>query len=263
MIFEFAGAKLYYETHGDSGPYVLLMHGWGGKCDSWKPVIRDFSESCRLVVMDFPGHGQSSDPPRPWSVTEYAGLIKGLIKHLGIERADLVGHSFGARVAIVLSAGNPELVGRMILTGAAGIRPRSTFKGRVRGGAFRLLRRIVNSGLSRKLLGEARIKNMTEKLVMRFGSSDYRALSPYMRKTFSRVVEQDLEPYLARIAAPTLLVWGELDTETPLWMGKIMEREIPDATLTVFPSCGHFAYLDRYSDFKVLMRRYLLSAEGS
>ena len=78
-----------------------------------------------------------------------------------------------------------------------------------------------------------------------------------MRQTFNRVIGQDLTDKLPAIKASTLLVWGADDTETPLWMGQTMEKLIPDAGLVVWPGCGHFAYLDRYADFKKVAETFL------
>lgn len=76
--------------------------------------------------------------------------------------------------------------------------------------------------------------------MQKFGSADYKALTPEMRKTFVKIISQDLTDELPRIKAPTLLYWGAEDTETPLWMGKMMEEKIPDAGLVVQEGAGAF-----------------------
>ena len=62
MIFEAMGVQMYYEIHGEAGRPLLLLHGWGGKCESWLPVTRDFQDTHKIYVIDFPGHGRSSEP---------------------------------------------------------------------------------------------------------------------------------------------------------------------------------------------------------
>ena len=79
-----------------------------------------------------------------------------------------------------------------------------------------------------------------------------------MRKTFNLVIAQDLTDELPRIKASTLLYWGEQDTETPLWMAKVMEEKIPDAGLVVEPGVGHFAYLERNEKFLRIVRSFLV-----
>ena len=78
-----------------------------------------------------------------------------------------------------------------------------------------------------------------------------------MKKTFVKVVSEDLSPLLPRIQASTLLVWGEKDTETPLWMGQKMEKDIPDAGLVIFEGDDHFAYLHQWSRFVAIVRTFL------
>ena len=86
MIFEYGKTRIYYETHGEAGEYLLLLHGWGGKCESWLPVIRDFSGAHRILVVDFPGHGRSSEPDTPWDVTDYMRSTLALLDALGIQK---------------------------------------------------------------------------------------------------------------------------------------------------------------------------------
>ena len=78
----------------------------------------------------------------------------------------------------------------------------------------------------------------------RYGSPDYQNASPIMRQTLIQVVNEDLLAYAARILVPTILVWGDADQDTPLWMGRKLERTIPDAALIVHKGAGHYAYLD-------------------
>ena len=79
-----------------------------------------------------------------------------------------------------------------------------------------------------------------------------------MRQTFNKVISLDLTDRLEKIKAPTLLYWGAQDTETPLWMGQLMEEKIPDAGLVVEEGCGHFAYLEQNAKFLRIARSFLL-----
>lgn len=101
-----------------------------------------------------------------------------------------------------------------------------------------------------------------ETLVQKFGSADYKALTPEMRKTFVKIISQDLTDELPRIKAPTLLYWGAEDTETPLWMGKMMEERIPDAGLVVQEGAGHFAYLEHNQAFLRIAKNFLLEGRA-
>ena len=257
MDFNYGGVNVYYEQHGQQGENLLLLHGWGGKCDSWLPVIRDFQAEMRLTVLDFPGHGNSDEPSEPWSVTEYMQMTLALLDHLGLERTHIMAHSFGARVAILLASTHPERVGKMVLTGAAGIRPRPTAKKSMKSRVYGALKHGADNVLTRTLFGE-KVDAWRHELGTLFGSEDYKKLSDGMRATFNRVILQDLEPCLEKIQASTLLFWGKEDTATPLWMGEIMEKKIPDAGLVAYDGVGHFAYLDKYPEFRAVSRKFLL-----
>jgi len=82
----------------------------------------------------------------------------------------------------------------------------------------------------------------------RYASSDYLAAGA-LRDTFLRVIDEDLAPFAARIQAPTVLIWGDQDLDTPLWQGRKLEQLIPDAGLIVFQGAGHFAYQERLEDY--------------
>ena len=256
MDYTGAGVRMRYLDQG-TGETVLLLHGWGGKAESFLPLIRDLSPHKRVIAVDFPGHGASDEPSAPWSVSDYADYIHGFLQSLGINHMDIVAHSFGCRVAIRLASSHPALVGRMVLTGAAGLPPRRSGKKTLKSRAYRVFRAVANSGLCRALAGEKGQNALRERLIQRFGSADYKALTPSMRQTFNKVISEDLTPCLSMIKAPTLLVWGQDDTETPLWMGQTMEKLIPDAGLVSWPGCGHFAYLDRYGDFRRVVENFL------
>lgn len=99
---------------------------------------------------------------------------------------------------------------------------------------------------------------LQEQYYQRFASEDYLSAGP-LRETFLRVIEQDLSDYAARIQAPTVLVWGDHDQDTPLWQGRRLEQIIPDAGLIVFQGAGHFSYLERLEDFVRITRHFLIN----
>ena len=260
MELQVDGVRVYYEQHGQ-GPDILLLHGWMCSTELWKPIVDALAPKARVTVLDFPGHGKSGRPPEPWSVTEYARCTERFANELGLERSPegcaVVAHSFGGRVALYLGAERPGLFRKLALTGCAGLRPPPTARGEARARLYKALRGCCDGaqalGVFGGLPGRAR-----EALRKRFGSADYNALDEEMRKTFVRVVNQDLRGCLPRIQAPTLLYWGENDTETPLWMGEEMERTIPDAGLVTVPGAGHYAYLEHAAAFCRILESFLL-----
>lgn len=109
------------------------------------------------------------------------------------------------------------------------------------------------------MLGKERAERRIERLRAGRGSSDYNNASVMMRRVLSKVVNEDLKHVMPLIQAPTLLVWGENDTATPLSDARKMERLIPDAGLVSFPGCGHYSFLDNPVGFAAVLRSFLNS----
>lgn len=78
-----------------------------------------------------------------------------------------------------------------------------------------------------------------------------------MRAIMSKVVNEDLTPLLSSVSKPTLLIWGENDTATPISDAKKMEQLIPDAGLVSFPGCGHYSFLENPIQFKAVLNSFL------
>jgi pimeloyl-ACP methyl ester carboxylesterase len=240
-----------YIRHG-TGPPVLLLHGWGLRGDLWQRVMDGLEDNFDLIAPDFPGFGATEAPPAPWGVSDYMNWIIALLDELGIQRASVIGHSFGGRVAIKLAALHPERVEKLVLTDAAGIRPRRTLAYHLRVRVFKATR-----WLSRPSLAPEPLRAWAAARVASQGSADYQAASGTVRGSFVRVVNEDLRQYLPRIQAPTLLIWGERDEDTPLSDGQLMEKLIPDAGLVIFPDTGHMAYLYQSARFNVIVKTFL------
>ena len=124
MLLEIGKAKVEVTQSGSGARACLLLHGWGCSAQMMENVRGALEGQMRVAAIDFPGHGKngkSAPPPEPWGVPEYMEMTAEVIRRLSLAPCDIVAHSFGARVAILLAAEHPELVGRMVLTGAAGI----------------------------------------------------------------------------------------------------------------------------------------------
>lgn len=251
------GAVIHYELAGQGKNRVVLLHGWG--CDSslMKPVADFLAADMQVLSLDFPGHGQSSRPPEPWGVPEYAQATLEVLQKLDFLPCGVIAHSFGGRVAAYLAAEDSGLFTKLILTGAAGIKKPQTEEGRKRAEQFKWLKKVCQGAKKAKIFGSLPDK-MEEKLRQKYGSRDYNALDAEMRQTFVKVISLDLSDRYAKIQQPTLLVWGDQDTETPLWMGQQMERDIPDAGLAVLEGGTHFAYLEQVQRFNRIAHVFLM-----
>ena len=256
MIKEIDGVSISYSMCGAGEKKVLLLHGWGCDGSLMQPVANTLQDRFEILIPDFPGHGKSGRPPRPWGVPEYAECLKKLLTETGFFPCHVIAHSFGCRVAAWLAAENPELFDRIVFTGAAGIRRKPTEEEQKRSRRYQKLKHICETAKKVPLIAGA-AGHAEERLRKKFGSSDYNALDEEMRKTFVKVINQDLTDLYGRFRSSTLLIWGTADTETPLWMAKEMEKRIPDAGLAVLEGGSHFAFLEQLPGFSLIVKEFL------
>lgn len=233
-------------------PPVVVLHGWGASIDAVGSIVDGLAGRLEVVAVDLPGFGESSEPPEPWDARAYARFVLALCDELELERFSLVGHSNGARIGIVVAATAPERLGRMVLTGAAGLKPKRkpSYYARV---AVAKAGRVVGA------VGGAPGRRLQDRMRRKVAARDWLEASEGMRGTFRRLIGADLSPLLPSVRASTLLVWGSRDEDTPLWMGRRMEEAIPDAGLVVLEG-GHYVYAERAAEFNRIAAHFLAEA---
>ena len=118
MFAEARGARVYYETRGEKGSPVALLHGWGCSTKMMENLAAALSGEHRVLMLDFPGHGQSGRPPEPWGVPEYAECLKDVLSQTDFLPCAAVGHSFGCRVAAWAASEWPDMFTKLVFTGA-------------------------------------------------------------------------------------------------------------------------------------------------
>ena len=261
MDMHLSGVNMHYELTGTGEKRVVLLHGWGCSAELMKSAAEALGKDMTVLSVDFPAHGKSTQPPEPWGVPEFAACLKELLISLDFLPCSVIAHSFGGRVTIELAAEDSSMFERIILTGAAGIRKQADEKSSQRTSAYKRLKSMVEAARRLRIFGELPDR-WQEALIQKYGSKDYAALSPEMRKTFVKVVNYDQLEKLSAIRNSTLLVWGDKDTETPLWMGQQMEKQIPDSALIVLNGGTHFAYLEHAARFNAIARSFLVETNG-
>ena len=250
MFCEIEGCKVHYERAGQGKP-VLILHGWGASIEAVRPIMNCMSQlGYEAIALDFPGFGQSPEPPAPWGVPEYAALTRAFVEAQGLRGCDVICHSFGGRVTILLASQDARLFGRLVLVDAAGVKPARGLGYYCRVYSYKLGKRLA------KVKAIDSVLHLSEKQ-KNAGSADYRALkTDTMRATFTKVVNLDLTDRLEHIKNEVLLVWGDQDTATPLAQAKVMEKRIPKAGLAVLEGAGHFSYADKYAQFCAVMKAF-------
>lgn len=239
--------QTYYTQEG-SGNAVLFLHGWGGDGTSLKPVADRLLPRICALRLTFWGFGAAAGdlPPEGLCVADYAARTAALLERLAPKNLTIVAHSFGARVAIMLAATRPDLVSRLVLVGAAGLKLFSPKKSA----------KILHYKLI-KLLVHVRI--LPKRRLERFGSADYRAASGALRASFVRVVRQDLSAYARKIACPVLLIYGSRDDQTPPRLARRLHRKIRSSGLVFIHNAGHFCFLERAGQFNAVLESFLQS----
>lgn len=249
-VIEIDGVRLRYDVDGSGTQPVIILHGWGCTAATVKSLA-DYCmhDSTTVYNLDLPGFGGSSEPSEVWGIEDYTALLEKFVNRLGITNPYIIGHSFGGRMGIVFASRNK--VGKLVLIDAAGIKPRRSLKYYIKVYSFKLAKKFAPI-----LLGKKRGQVLIEQMRGKSGSSDYRNASPKMRAIMSKVVNEDLKHLMPAVKAPTLLIWGEKDTATPLSDAKTMERLIPDAGLVVYPGAGHYSFLENPAQTRAVLKSF-------
>lgn len=238
------GLNIHYELKGKKGKQVILLHGWGQNTKMME-YIQDFlSNHFKVYNLDFPGFGESDEPKTSWSNDDYVEFLKKFSDELKIKEPILIGHSFGCRVALMYAYKYP--VYKMVLTGAAGVRAKRDLYWYIKVYSYKLGKILLKP-----------FKNLSNDLRKNAGSEDYKNASEVMKGTLVKCVNFDVTPYLKDIEPETLLVYGTNDTATPLYMGKIMEDNMKNATLVTFDGDDHFAYFHQGDRFNKVLDAFL------
>lgn len=257
-IFDYQGVPVKTFSFGKGKPLIIL-HGWGASSEIMKPLCSALRLKRTFHLIDFPGFGQSPPPPVAWSVDEYASMVQAYIEQQ--ERpVDVLAHSFGGRVTLKLCAreNSTALVDKVLITGGAGMKPRRPLKYYLRKYTAKTLKfpfTLLPEGLSERGLTWLRGTKVWKLL----GSSDYKTLDGVMREVFVKTVSEYLEPTLPKISQEVLLLWGKDDDATPVYQAKRMEKGIKNAGLALIDGAGHYAFLDRAHQFKVITETFFKS----
>lgn len=245
------GLRINYEVMGE-GDTVLLLHGWASSLQPYKALMGQLSQKYRVIAVDLPGMGASEEPKEPWDVDGFADFVLSFMEQFPVEKLSLVGHSYGGRIIIKLANRVlPFAIDKIVLIDSAGIKPPASKKKSLRQRVFKVGKWFLSLKPIAKLFPTA-----LEKLRVKFGSADYAAASPMMRQCLVKAVNEDLSHLLPGIKAPTLLVWGDRDTATPISDAKQMEAAIPNAGLAVIPGTGHFSFMENPVLFGRIMASY-------
>lgn len=245
--------KIEYTKQGkEDGIPVLLLHGWGSSFDVYKGIMSALSDRCYLVALNFPGCANSETMPEPWNLDDYCDLVVEFIEKAGLHNPILIGHSHGGRVILKLAATKRVNPPKIVLLDSAGLIPKKSFKQKFRLKSFKTIKWALSLPVIKNFSG-----GLLKKARAHYGSADYNAAPPVLRQTLVSLVNTDLRDIIPNISCPTLLIWGENDTATPLSDAKIIESLIKDSGLCVIKGTGHYSFCEKPYEAHAILRSFI------
>jgi pimeloyl-ACP methyl ester carboxylesterase len=272
---EVDGVRVHYQEAGDpNAPPMILIHGFAASNLVWSKVFLELAEAgFRVIAPDLLGYGYSSKPRNlDYTIARQAEMVVSFMKRLGIDRAVLVGSSYGAAIAVTIALDRPDLVEKLVLVGAVNNnKPTRYLLMRLFGspiigdvlsplmvGSRRLLRRRMKRVYDRHAweLDERRVD--ARHLPLRTRGA-HRAIIRTVRRWDAERVSRDAH----LLTQPTLLLWGDNDREVPLKDGEHLHEEIPHSRLVVFRECGHLPHEEYPETFTKLVVAFVLDRSDS
>lgn len=222
---------------------ILLLHGWGRDKQAMMPLanlLGNFlDEEYQTRAIDLPGFGETLAPEDVWSPSQYADYVAKHCKKMDYKNLVVVGHSFGGKVGALMALRHPQLVDRLVMIGASGLKRKRSIFYKVKAFGLKMLGRMA--GLCDRFFKTS----LREAYRRRFGSADYRAARGVMKDILVRTVNEDISNQVREIKQKTLLIYGDQDCETPAKdIGKRYQALINDAELIILNHYGHNDILD-------------------
>jgi len=253
---------LYYESHGDGFPLVMIM-GLGGPVETWdKYIIDEFSREFQVIVFDNRGSGRSDVPEGSYTVEMLAEDTAGLMSVLGVERAHVLGVSMGGMIAIELALRHPEMVEKLVLCSTSGgvsrfVPPKmevlKSLKELTGGSPEDALEGLLRIMYTEDFIAEHpdRIKEFIERV----------RGAPFSTEGFTRqlgaIMVYDAHGRLHNIKQPTLILAGKKDVLVPYENSVILSEEIPNSKLVLFDDAAHGLHSQKREEFCRIVLEFL------
>ncbi len=226
-----------YDISG-KGKTIVLLHGWGDRAAGLRALRKELSKQFTVIAPDLPGFGGSAMANAVWGMTSYAEFIAHFLEKIEAEPVHAyIGHSNGGAIAIRGLGRGILQADKLVLLASAGIR--DTYSAR-----HKALRMVVKVGKVMTSPLPANIRRKLKRKVYDTVGSDM-LVAEHLQETFKKVVTDDVRADAAKIAVPTLLLYGEQDRATPVGYGELFHQLISGSTLEVLPGTGHFVHLER------------------
>jgi pimeloyl-ACP methyl ester carboxylesterase len=259
------GHRRAFTIAGD-GPPLLLLHGIGSSRDTWRPVLPALARHFTVVAPDLLGHGDSAKPRADYSIGGFANGMRDLLGVLGMERATVVGHSFGGGVAMQFAYQFPERTERVVLEASGGLGREVTpllraltlpgarqllagldlLPGGVQVRLVEQLARLLPSGPLASDMDE--VAKVVEGFRGRAARTAFLHVLSHVIDWRGQIITMRDRAYLAQ-GMPILVIWGEGDNVLPVSHATAAVESMPDARLVTVAGVGHFVHVERPAEF--------------
>ena len=245
------------------GPPLVLIHGMFGDHLDWETVLEPLAQRHRVIAMDLPGFGDSEKPDREYTAEFFVAALDELLQSLGVERASVVGNSFGGILSVLYTLAHPRKVERLVLVSSGGLRP---FGGEEKRLAVERL-----SEESLLALTPAAHRQMFPRIFAKSGKTQER----YFAKQDAKLARADYPAYvraivssirlvlstyllerLREVCCPTLLLWGDRDTVFPVELARQALARLPQGKLEILPGGGHMLQADCPEEFVAALEEF-------
>ncbi len=250
------GPRLHYAEHGDAdGEPTLFLHGWPDSWFSFSRVVPLLSRRVHAFVPDQRGFGDSERPGDGYGIGDYAADAVAFLDAVSIDKANIVGHSFGTFVARQVAITYPERVAGMVLIGTGA--SADTALTREVQAAMLDLQDPVPVEFAREFQAGTVSAPLPESFFERIVDESLKLPARLWRDVFDAVVAYDDVDELARIATPTLLMWGEQDALFSRGEQDRLLAAITGAKLIVYRETGHCPNWERPEDVAADLQEFL------
>ena len=241
--------KINYEVNG-SGKPIILLHGWLASLETMMPLQKHLEKNFKVYNVDIIGFGKSDLPDNPLNTNDFGDFLSSFIQTLKIENPILIGHSHGGRTIINYAGRNLGKINKIVLIDSAGIKPKRKLDYYFKVYSYKTIKKILK-------IFPNKFKNYRENMIKKFGSDDYKNSPEVLRKTMNIILNEDQRKIMPNINVPTLLIWGDNDTATPLDDAKKMEKLIPNSGIALLKGASHFSYLDKLGQCLIILDEFL------
>ncbi len=238
-----------YQDEGDAS-VILFLHGWQANLHTFDAIASILKKENRVIRMDLPGFGESEFPKGDWSLDDYVEFVRDFIDKLGVSVDVIVGHSFGGRIAIKGQAENILHARKLVLIASAGVSKNRNF----RNSLLKVIAKI--GGMATFIPPLVFWRDKIRERLYNIVGGDYSDAGP-LKKTFLKIIKEDLSTAASQITTPTLLIWGTDDTETPLADGQRLSRLIPNSKLEIINGAGHLIHREKPNDVAGLIQNFI------